>query len=651
MGERDGGALIKSMENTARSADQLGAVPWTAQDALLVPHLCSGAAAVCVALILSHTPVSAQVVLAPLPSDAVHDPNGVELAAGQFEYSSPDLNIGLPGYGALDYVRHYATGGGRDNFTFLSLYVRWKESNIYRRGWSVGNASYTHSVSGDPPPGAPNGASVVLAGNNLEYRAPDGTIYVRTQDYLDQVPKAERYRLLQIRKPNGEIIDLHWEPGAFRTPRPDGNGFMLRQAFRLRAVTNNYGNALYFNYMTNVSGVAADQWQLWTHVSYVRAINRAVDYCQIGVDQCSGLTLPWPHTSYSAITVANSSFTKTDAAGGQTFFNGALGDLRGLRLPNRTTGYDIQISTRSFDLDQTWQDGDDESVTHLVTVPSGTWTYDYDDTGDFRTISVTDPSGGRREYDSHAPTGRILSARDELGRATSFEYDGWGRITRQRLPSGQARSYTYDLRGNITSTTHEPAPGSGEAVRVEQAVYETTCSNPFTCNKPSAYIDARGNVTDYTYDAVGNLLTETGPAPAPGAPRPQTRHTWEQRYAWYRQDASGAISQAPSPIWVRVETSTCTTQATCVGTADEVRTTYTYQEGSPTSPSNLLPIAVTTRSGDGTLISTVTTSYDANGDPVTVDGPLPGPGDTTRYIYDALRRRVGIIGPNPNGAP
>lgn len=46
----------------------------------------------------------------------------------------------------------------------------------------------------------------------------------------------------------------------------------------------------------------------------------------------------------------------------------------------------------------------------------------------------------------------------------------------------------------------------------------------------------------------------------------------------------------------------------------------------------------------------MTTTYDHNGDTLTVDGPLAGTADTTRYRYDASRRMVGVIGPDPDGA-
>ena len=83
--------------------------------------------------------------------------------------------------------------------------------------------------------------------------------------------------------------------------------------------------------------------------------------------------------------------------------------------------------------------------------------------------------------------------------------------------------------------------------------------------------------------------------------------------------------------------------------ADEVVTTTTYQIGSSSVASNLLPVASTTASGDGALSVSTTTTYDPVGNVLTVDGPLPGATDTTRYVWDVMRQQVGVIGPDPDG--
>ena len=74
-----------------------------------------------------------------------------------------------------------------------------------------------------------------------------------------------------------------------------------------------------------------------------------------------------------------------------------------------------------------------------------------------------------------------------------------------------------------------------------------------------------------------------------------------------------------------------------------------YQAGSVGVASNLLPVVVSSGSGDGLLTASVTTTYEPTGDVRTVDGPLPGAADTTRYVHDAMRQAVGAIGPDPDG--
>jgi RHS repeat-associated protein len=81
-----------------------------------------------------------------------------------------------------------------------------------------------------------------------------------------------------------------------------------------------------------------------------------------------------------------------------------------------------------------------------------------------------------------------------------------------------------------------------------------------------------------------------------------------------------------------------------------VRTTTIYQAGNASTGSNLPPISVTSGAGDDSLLATTTTTWDAQGDPKTVDGPLPGPADTTWYAYDLMRRNLGVIAPDPDDA-
>ena len=60
------------------------------------------------------------------------------------------------------------------------------------------------------------------------------------------------------------------------------------------------------------------------------------------------------------------------------------------------------------------------------------------------------------------------------------------------------------------------------------------------------------------------------------------------------------------------------------------------------------PTSVTSGAGDNSLTATQTMTYDPVGDLATVDGPLSGTADTTRYRYNAARERIGVISPDPD---
>src|SRR5690606_19802648 len=92
--------------------------------------------------------------------------------------------------------------------------------------------------------------------------------------------------------------------------------------------------------------------------------------------------------------------------------------------------------------------------------------------------------------------------------------------------------------------------------------------------------------TSFTYDAThGGLLTVTLPAPSGSAPvgsgtRPQTRYTYATFNARYLNSPSTFV-YGPS-VYRLVQISSCATQSSCNGTADETRTTIAYQtSGSP----------------------------------------------------------------------
>jgi RHS repeat-associated protein len=253
-----------------------------------------------------------------------------------------------------------------------------------------------------------------------------------------------------------------------------------------------------------------------------------------------------------------------------------------------------------------------------------------------------------------------LYIKDPLGRTTNYQYcDPAVAITsttpcrvlqlfRTTDPEGNKNDFSYTV-GYATTSRRIAKSGSGLADIVVSVGTNFVCSPTLVlCGKPPTSADANGNITNYTYDPThGGVLTITSPAPIPGGVRPQNRFSYSQFYAWYK-NSSGTLIQSPSPIWLLTSISECRTVSNCVGTADETRTTFTY--GTPGTPNSLWLTSMTVSAGDGSISATTRTTYDSQGNVLTVDGPLPGSADTARTRYDALRRVVGTISPDPDGA-
>ena len=208
-------------------------------------------------------------------------------------------------------------------------------------------------------------------------------------------------------------------------------------------------------------------------------------------------------------------------------------------------------------------------------------------------MSVTQEDGTVFKFDFISPAGHLLSVTSPELNSTTYD--------------------VYDARGNVTKLTHYPKPGSTQPTLYETAGYDTDCQYPAKCNKPNWVKDAKGNQTDFTYDTVhGGVLTKTLPAGDSGV-RPQTRYSYVQRYAWYK-NASGSMAKAASPIWVLDKESFCKTNAapSCIGTSDEVVTQYDY--GPDSGPNNLLLMGVAV-TADGTTRRTCY-SYDRLGNKI-----------------------------------
>jgi RHS repeat-associated protein len=245
------------------------------------------------------------------------------------------------------------------------------------------------------------------------------------------------------------------------------------------------------------------------------------------------------------------------------------------------------------------------------------------------TMVVTNALGKSNTIVSYLDIGRPAEVTNATGDKTTYAYDSYGRLERVTSPEGDATGgyveYDYDSRGNVTTVTRKAKTGSGLSDIVTSATYAATCSDPLNCNQPLTTTDARGKVTNYTYSGA-QVTSVKLPSADGGSARPETRYGYS--------DVDG-VTKLTSVI-------ACQTVYNCAdNSADAAVTLIGYDNyGNVTS--------VTKKAGDNSISSSTAATYDAVGNLATVDGPISD--DIVTYRYDASRRLVGTISPDPDGA-
>lgn len=589
---------------------------------------CASAAALMLAAGLAG-PVAAQTapLFAPPPSNYSVDSNGVDLTSGKFILSLTPVKIGQPGASGMQYTRTFIEGlGWRDN---LIGTLSSSGSTFYV---SIGPVSDVFTLSGSTFTPVHNvGQTLTLSGSIYTYTMPDGTTAQFDGTYANLLlpppapapqMEANRGRMTQLRRPNGETLTYWWET-AQREIITEPNWW----AIRLERVTSNYGYALDLAYEWEWYP-DYDDVEAWRTLDSVTAYNLAtcpnLGSCPVGT--------VWPSATFSGNNITDQS--------GRTTYYGSSGApaTRAIRLPENPS---TNAATYTYDANG--------RVTAYST-GGGTWTYSYAEASGVRTVTITDPASGVTVAKTNMSTGLLTSIQDPLNRTTTYQYDASRRPTKITFPEGNAVNYAYDSRGNVTTTTVEAPPASTEADIVTSATYPATCPNRVTCNQPTTTTDARGAVTNYEYDAGhGGVTKITLPAPTTGTNRPETRITYGERHAWVA-NGLGGYTEVSAGVTLPVTVSTCAegVAPACVGTDDEIRTAVTY--GGTGVANNLNPTVISQGSGDGSTTATTTLTWTSRGDIASVDGPLSGTTDTTTYRYDDSRELVGVIGPDPDGS-
>lgn len=579
-----------------------------------------------------------------VPSMKVLSPGKVDMVDGQFGEDITDLSVG-PNGDELDFVRVAQKSRGQD--------ALWTNNWQFSLRRTLVDGGYDYAITNSAVGKTWYNPTNTTIFTDLSFNAAGGTsklepIGTGTSQYF------------KYTGPDGTTIQF--EPGSTDTDRwaqsltrPDGLVVQFQYdtggtsgAERLRRVFDNRGYILILEY--NVAGNV-------DAVSKVCAINAsfttppATNSCPAGIrsvsytynsKQIASVTDPAGKVSNVTVT-----FDTSGRLVSKAYFKPGLAQSY---LTNTYSPQGVSIGN---------------VVTGQVFANGPSYTYDYEIIGsDFPYVegrgddwieSTGIGSGGvawgalQANAQVHPVVTPMPLSVTSAGMTTNYTLNGeWTAITDKQLPSGLTTHYTYGGTTGSALTESRLIPPSGSTDPQIPTSFTYNCMNYIVCFKPVTKTDPLGNETDYTYDPVhGGVLTETDPAPTTGAVRPQKRYTYQQFYARYH-NSTGTVVQAPSPIWKLVQISECQTTSSCAGTADEVKTTIAYPSG--TGAFNLIPVSNTVAAGDGSVSATTSFTYDGNGDKLTEDGPLAGSADTTRYRYDLMRRLIGTIGPDPDGA-
>lgn len=235
----------------------------------------------------------------------------------------------------------------------------------------------------------------------------------------------------------------------------------------------------------------------------------------------------------------------------------------------------------------------------------------------------------RQTYDED---GRLATSADAMGRTSRATYDGPGRSETIQTPFGDLTRFAYDPRGNLVERRQEPIANCTVSLTVEQqawwcqtivikAEYTNTTwpMNPTRITLPPTAADPQERQWDLTYNAQGQLATQTGPTVVNGLTGSNAQPVWR---TWY--DSFGRVNRTQDPTGIE--------------------SAMTYGGGG--LPAFCLRIQTISSQAGGVSGLTTTQACDAVGNVTSVTDPR---GNTSTTTYDALRRKTGENGPAGTG--
>jgi RHS repeat-associated protein len=248
-----------------------------------------------------------------------------------------------------------------------------------------------------------------------------------------------------------------------------------------------------------------------------------------------------------------------------------------------------------------------ESTT-LTDCTGNTTSYTYDTYGN--QTSVTDPRfvgqpNPPQQIFTYDLAGRMLTATNELGHATTYTYDPQNNVLTITDNLAHTTTKTYDAKGNLTSvtdannhTTRYAYDDGDHLTQVTDPLNQITHYGYDLNGNRTSVTDANNHTTSYAYDALNRLQVETDPL---------------NRQTTYQYDAASHLSQRTD--------------------ARGLVTKYSYD-----AENRLVQVQ---HWNGSTPLDSVSYTYDAVGNRLTLQDPT----GTTSYVYDALNRPTSMTFP------
>ena len=235
------------------------------------------------------------------------------------------------------------------------------------------------------------------------------------------------------------------------------------------------------------------------------------------------------------------------------------------------------------------------------------------------TFSGARDAAGGFIHQAYDLDGRLITSSDAMWRTSRQTYDGAGRSRQVQTPWGNRTTFTYDNRGNIISTARTSRPDCGTDVWWCQSITVTAEYDPYW-NKPTRIIlpaTAEGqSAADWniSYNDKGLEEVRRGSIVHDGRNNTFTHPQWK---TWY--DGHGRVIETEDPVGIRT--------AQVWGGAGQPAFCLTQSRASSQS---------------GGLNLTTNMTCNAVGDVTSVTDPR---NHTTTTGYDALRRKIDVVGP------